>query len=67
MRLPCLGQKIARRLFILRIGGSISDSPDAIVEILREAEIQRMVEHDVAIMNSKFEKEVETVSGQPRH
>ena len=34
---------------------------DAVVEILREAEIQRMVEHDVAIMNSKFEKEVEAV------
>jgi hypothetical protein len=31
------------------------------VEILREAEIQRVVEHDIAIMNSKFEKEVETV------
>ncbi len=34
---------------------------DAVVEILREAEIQRMVEHDVAIMNSKFDKEVEAV------
>jgi len=34
---------------------------DAVVEILREAEIQRMVEHDVAIMSSKFEKEVEAV------
>jgi plasmid stability protein len=34
---------------------------DAVVEILREAEIQCMVEHDVAIMSSKFEKEVEAV------
>jgi len=34
---------------------------DAVVEILREAEIQRMVEHDVAIMSSKFEREAETI------
>jgi len=30
---------------------------DAVIEILREAEIQHMVDHDVAIMKAQFEDE----------